>query len=309
MFFLGGFVLIRNVIFLSLICIKLGIVNAEDLILLQETKEEKYNLSICAIFKNEAHYLKEWIEYHRLLGVDHFYLYNIGSRDFFQTVLLPYIKAGIVTLVNWPEALQYPGDDLAYQWALSVQVPAYENAVKFTAKDKTKWLVFLDIDEFLVCPEKKITTLLENYEGHVSISFSTDFFDAASQENTFSKKRLLIQTLDLTASPKPVVDKTIAKMIFKPDLCTGFLWPPYQCQFKEPYSSISLERKELRINCYLNKNSKIKKNKFRLNVDNRILHEDETNELLNSGYVIEDQERTIYNYVSDMLKKMGYSVK
>jgi hypothetical protein len=26
----------------------------------------QYNLVICAIFKNEARFLKEWIEYHRL---------------------------------------------------------------------------------------------------------------------------------------------------------------------------------------------------------------------------------------------------
>ena len=38
--------------------------------------EKKYKLSICAIFKNEANYLKEWIEYHRMVGVEHFYLYN-----------------------------------------------------------------------------------------------------------------------------------------------------------------------------------------------------------------------------------------
>ncbi|KIC71464.1 hypothetical protein DB44_DM00010, partial [Candidatus Protochlamydia amoebophila] len=31
-----------------------------------------YDLSVCAIFKNEAPYLKEWIEYHRLIGVKHF---------------------------------------------------------------------------------------------------------------------------------------------------------------------------------------------------------------------------------------------
>ena len=28
---------------------------------------KKYNLSVCALFKNEAGYLKEWIEYHKLI--------------------------------------------------------------------------------------------------------------------------------------------------------------------------------------------------------------------------------------------------
>ena len=34
--------------------------------------EKKYQVSICAIFKNEAKYLKEWIEFHKIIGVEHF---------------------------------------------------------------------------------------------------------------------------------------------------------------------------------------------------------------------------------------------
>jgi len=31
-------------------------------------------LSIVAIVRNEGTYIKEWIEYHRMLGVEHFYI-------------------------------------------------------------------------------------------------------------------------------------------------------------------------------------------------------------------------------------------
>ncbi len=34
----------------------------------------KYYFSICAIFKDESLSIKEWIEYHKLIGVEHFYL-------------------------------------------------------------------------------------------------------------------------------------------------------------------------------------------------------------------------------------------
>ncbi len=57
-----------------------------------ETKENKYSyyLSIGAIFNDEADYLKEWIEYHRLAGpVEHFYLYNNNSQDHYLDVLQP----------------------------------------------------------------------------------------------------------------------------------------------------------------------------------------------------------------------------
>ena len=32
----------------------------------------KYQVSICAIFKDEAPYIKEWIEFHKIVGVEHF---------------------------------------------------------------------------------------------------------------------------------------------------------------------------------------------------------------------------------------------
>ncbi len=63
----------------------------------------KYYLSICAIFKNEAAYLGEWIEFHRLAGVEHFYLYNNLSDDNYFSVLKYYIDKGTVTLRDWPE--------------------------------------------------------------------------------------------------------------------------------------------------------------------------------------------------------------
>ena len=69
-------------LFLIYIYLSIGFIKADETNISSEINK-KYNLSICAIFKNEAKYLKEWIEYHRIFGVDHFYLYNIGSRDSF----------------------------------------------------------------------------------------------------------------------------------------------------------------------------------------------------------------------------------
>lgn len=40
--------------------------------------------------------LVEWLQYHRQLGVDHFYIYDTGSQPPLQSVLLPFIQ------VSWP---------------------------------------------------------------------------------------------------------------------------------------------------------------------------------------------------------------
>ena len=96
---------------------------------------KKYHISICGCFKNEARFFKEWIEYHMMMGVDHFYLYNNNSEDNYQEVLKPYINKGIVTLEQYPQIPVQPG---AYQhW--------YDNY-----RNETDWVSFLDMDEFFV---------------------------------------------------------------------------------------------------------------------------------------------------------------
>ena len=59
-------------------------------------------LSACAIFRDEAAYLAEWIAFHRLVGVEHFFLYDNGSADHPEAVLAPYLAEGEVTLVPGP---------------------------------------------------------------------------------------------------------------------------------------------------------------------------------------------------------------
>ena len=54
-------------------------------------QQKKYTVAVCAIFKNESVFLKEWLEYHLLIGVEHFYLYNNFSEDNYQDILAPYL--------------------------------------------------------------------------------------------------------------------------------------------------------------------------------------------------------------------------
>lgn len=96
---------------------------------------KKYNVAICAIFKNEAAYLKEWIEFNHIVGVEHFYLYNNNSEDDYQSVLRPFIDAGLVTLIQWPHNQK--------------QMECYMDCIDQYAFE-TKWLGFIDIDEFIV---------------------------------------------------------------------------------------------------------------------------------------------------------------
>ena len=120
----------------------------------------KYNLSIASVFRDELPYLLEWIEYHRLLGVQHFYLSN---NDFNKTkaaeLLKPYIENNIVTLVD-NYTLTSPQHE-GFRELISV------------AQFETKWLALLDIDEFIY-PQKYSENIyedvLKDYEKSIKIA-------------------------------------------------------------------------------------------------------------------------------------------
>ncbi len=126
---------------------------------------KKYYVSICAIFKDEGCYLKEWIEFHKIIGIEHFYLYNNFSSDNYLEILAPYIDAGDVTLIDWPIP---QGQMSAYQDCFN----------KF--RDNTNWLAFIDIDEFII-PNSTDTIgeFMTQFENRPSLLIYWRFFGAS----------------------------------------------------------------------------------------------------------------------------------
>lgn len=102
-----------------------------------DSRKLKYRISLCLIFKDEAPFLKEWIDYHLTIGIDHFYLYNNNSEDNYQNVLEQYIKDGLVTLIEWPEH--------------NSQFKCYKHCFEMF-RNESNWISFLDADEF-ICPK------------------------------------------------------------------------------------------------------------------------------------------------------------
>ena len=99
-----------------------------------DNRNLKYEVSLCLIFKDEGRFLKEWLDYHITIGVDHFYLYDNNSIDDYRSVVQPYIDKGIVTLIDWP-----------YRQA---QVKCYKHCLE-TYCNETKWIGYIDADEFI----------------------------------------------------------------------------------------------------------------------------------------------------------------
>jgi len=107
----------------------------------------KRYLSLCAIIKDEAGYLPEWLEHHILQGVQHFYIYDNNSVDSTRTLLTTTYK-DFVTYTHW---LAEPG-----------QLGAYVDCLNKYGKE-TEWLAFVDSDEFIYSLEP-LRDALKQYE-------------------------------------------------------------------------------------------------------------------------------------------------
>ncbi|CAM9535247.1 unnamed protein product, partial [Hapterophycus canaliculatus] len=100
------------------------------------------NLVICTIFKNEAAYLEEWLQYHQLLGIskaslkrNHLvYLYDNGSTDESRDLLRKYERSNFVEVRDWP----YRG---AQTQALNDCLCRFRHSAR--------WMSFIDVDEFI----------------------------------------------------------------------------------------------------------------------------------------------------------------
>ena len=165
---------------------------------LHNNKKFDYNLSVVLIIKNAAQYMDEWICYHKIVGVDHFYIYDNESEDNLKEVLKPYIKKGVVTYTYWPGKKQ--------------QVTVYDHALN-KYRNETKWMAFIDDDEFMVpvagntIPEVLSSLELQNGITMPWIMYGTSGHKKETKDFVISRFR------------KHGTDITNYKSIINPRLC------------------------------------------------------------------------------------------
>ncbi len=170
----------------------------------EDTFKFKYQLSICACVKNEALYIKEWIEFHKLVGVEHFYIYDNESNDNLKETLLPYIKSGTVEYTYWPGTGQ--------------QRNIYNDCL-FKHKYDTKWLAYIDIDEFIIPTDKNnILEILKDYDEYSGLSIHWVMYGSSGYKT--KQNGLVIERFTKRANDNFIRNMEI-KSIINPRFCVG----------------------------------------------------------------------------------------
>lgn len=116
------------------------------------------------MLRNDGRFLNEWIEFHRLVGVQKFVLFDNNSTDDSRSVLEPYIAEGVVTLYALPRFKN------ERETVIEMKTRAYSACVDLY-RDRARWIAFLDLDEFLYPKHSdSLPEFLREFEAHPALA-------------------------------------------------------------------------------------------------------------------------------------------
>lgn len=127
---------------------------------------KRVNITISCVVHNEGYRIKEWIEYHRIRGVEKFVLYDNGStKDNLANILSEYIRDEIVYYypTQFVRSLCLPKLQIKLLHKFNVQGVATVHATANYIM-RTNYLIFMDVDEYLDTDSYNFKETLDKYE-------------------------------------------------------------------------------------------------------------------------------------------------
>lgn len=210
--------------------------------LLGRSKSSHQEIALCTVYnQEESRFMPEWLEYHRLLGIDRFYIINTEPGNTACYALLrPYSKAGLIQLLEpsqgtYETQQPYSCEQLVYWYNLALK----------KINPSTRWLAFIDIDEFIVpAQESHFKDFLASYEQYAAISMHWVMFGTSSIERLSSYKLMIEQ---LTRCKH--TENAHAKFFVRPERILS-MEDPYTCIPKAPYTVKDLHIDSIQLNHY-----------------------------------------------------------
>jgi hypothetical protein len=198
----------------------------------------QHALAVATIFHNDAPYLKEWIEFHRLVGVEHFYLLNNMSTDNFHEIVDPYIAAGLVDLIEWPYDFPY-GDQQAWN---RVQLASYDHVLQL-AQGRSTWVAFIDTDEFLFSPiADNLVEVLSKYKRFGGVAVNWLAF-GTSGVGKVPEGTAMIEALILRATDNSRINLHV-KSIVRPECVVGTANTPHYFIYRPGYFQVTTKKEK-----------------------------------------------------------------
>jgi hypothetical protein len=171
---------------------------------------EHVYLTLGAVIRNQEHYVKEWLAFHHLVGVERFVvvLHKCTDKTEERIRELPFQdKIHVHYIINDEQFVQLG----TYLWIL-------EHYGSFT-----KWLMFIDSDEFFFgTREDDLRTILTDYERHGGLA--ANWLEFGSNGNVMKPESLSIEAFTKRAPDLHGAHYSF-KSIIQPQCFQKFLSP------------------------------------------------------------------------------------
>lgn len=164
----------------------------EDTVQLKMHKKDddsnKAKIAIVAMCKNENKYIREWVEYHKSIGINRIFIIdnNDLDGDVLDDVIGDYITNRFVIVINMRGIKTYHNYGF-------LQFSTYSNIFD-KYKDKFDWICYIDCDEFIHVENKEfISNVMPKYNEydivHLNVEEYGDNELITVQDNNFSVSR------------------------------------------------------------------------------------------------------------------------
>ena len=189
--------------------------------------------ALCCIAKDEDIYIKEWVEYHLLLGFDAIIIYDNHSAVPLRDVLKMYVSDGRV-IVHATE-----GAALGEK----AQGAAYTHCMQ-TYKDAFIWIAVVDVDEVIVPKEcENIKQMLAEFENYGGVVLNWVFYADSSEKKYFANSQIN------SFLYKNSTRSTTIKSIVRPKRVKEFTGP-HGPLYLEPYYAVNMDHFPLEPDVY-----------------------------------------------------------
>jgi hypothetical protein len=166
-------------------------------------KKENFNIVITVICCMENDYINEWLDFHlnKLGIIDHIYLYiNCENFCYNNEIINNYINRNLLTIINFTHIEKK-------NIGLYNRKPQYFSLIHNYNNFKNKYILHIDIDEFLIIYDKN--KFLKTLENNIIGNFKINRYDF-SGDNKITKQNNVINSY-FYREKKPSSYKSIAR--------------------------------------------------------------------------------------------------
>jgi hypothetical protein len=183
------------------------------------------NLTFAYWVRNEEPYVAEWVEFHRLQGVDYFILYDNKSTDRTKEICKPYIDIGILEIRDYPKEVVNRNNF----WMMT-------NLTRELV-GKTKWLHYGALDERVFSPLKKpLPEILDEYSQFGGLCVAWEEFNSSGKLK--KEPGLIIERFTETCKDTANHIKTIVR----PECVINHVGNPHNFIFKPGFCAVDENR-------------------------------------------------------------------